>query len=360
MFSFGSALPKTSASTSVTPNASDEARPRSRARRNLLAAAGATALAASLATGLAASTAATATAATAPTAPAGSYVLAGGPFAGRALYVDPHSTAAAAAAAAGGTNTVLNQLAAIPQATWLAGGTPAQAAGIVRTEVTAAAPSGSVTEFVVYDLPNRDCSGGQSAGGASATTAYQTYVSAVSSALNGARGIVVLEPDALADLGCLDASGQAARLALLKWAVQRLVQPGVQVYLDAGHSGWQTSATMASRLIKAGIYYARGFALNVSGFDPTSSEIVYGTKISSQVGWKRFVVDTSRNGSATAGGWCNPAGATTGALPGTDTGTAAADALLWIKHPGESDGTCGTSTTTAGGLDAGLATALAG
>ncbi|HEU5008947.1 MAG TPA: glycoside hydrolase family 6 protein [Jatrophihabitantaceae bacterium] len=328
-------------------------------RRILFAATGAAALTVSLVAGLTGSAPERAEAAIA-TATSSDYTLAGGPFAGRALYVDPHSTAADAAAAAGGTNTTLNRLASIPQATWLVGGTPAQAAGIVRTEVGAASRSGAVTEFVVYDLPNRDCSGGQSAGGAAENTAYQNYVSAVSAALKGARGIVVLEPDALADLGCLTPTAQTSRLALLKWAVRRLVQPGVQVYLDAGHAGWQTSSTMAYRLIKAGIYYARGFSVNVSSFDATSSEIAYGTKISSQVGWKRFVVDTSRNGSPTSGGWCNPAGATTGALPGTDTGTRAADALLWIKHPGESDGACGTSTTTAGGFDTGLATALAG
>lgn len=331
-------------------------------RRILSAATGGAALTLSLVAGLTASAPERAQAVTVATAPAtaSEYVLPGGPFAGRALYVDPYSTAAVAAAADGGTNAALNRLASIPQATWLVGGTAAQAAGIVRTEVGAAALSGAVTEFVVYDLPNRDCSGGQSAGGADAATAYQSYVSAVSAALKGARSIVVLEPDALADLGCLTPTAQTSRLTLLKWAVRRLVQPGVQVYLDAGHSGWQTSATMASRLIKAGIYYARGFSVNVSSFGSTSSEIAYGTKISSQVGWKRFVVDTSRNGSATAGGWCNPAGATIGALPGTDTGTRAADALLWIKHPGESDGACGTSTTAAGGFDSGLATALAG
>ena len=358
MSSFGSPAPTTS--LSKTPTA---ARPHSRVRRALFAATGAAALTVTLAVGLTASAADRATAATAPpgTSTTAGYLLAGGPFAGRALYVDPRSTAAVAAAAAGGTNAALNRLASVPQATWLVGGTATQAANTVRTEVVAAAPSGAVTEFVVYDLPNRDCSGGQSAGGATETAAYQTYVSAVSAALKGAHAIVVLEPDALADLGCLNAAGQTSRLGLLKWAVQRLVQPGVQVYLDAGHSGWQTSSTMADRLIKAGIYYARGFALNVSNFDATGSEIAYGTKISGMVGWKRFVVDTSRNGSKTATGvWCNPTGATTGALPGTATGTAAADALLWIKHPGESDGTCGTSTASAGTFDAGLAGSLAG
>lgn len=293
-----------------------------------------------------------------PATAATSNTLAGGKYAGRSLYVDPYSTAAAAAKAAGGTDSELNRLAATPQATWLVGGTPTQAADMVRSRVAAAAPSGAVTQFVIYDLPNRDCSGGQSAGGATAITAYKDYVSAVSGGLKGAHAFVVLEPDALADLGCLTATAQTERLALLKWAVQTLAQPGVQVYLDGGHSGWQSSTTMAQRLIKAGIYYARGFAVNVANFDSTTSEVAYGRKISSMVGWKRYVVDVSRNGSKTSGDWCNPAGATIGVTPGTDPGTAAVDALLWIKHPGESDGSCGISTAPAGTFDVTLAHAL--
>lgn len=323
---------------------------RARARRFHLAAAAAVA-AAAIVTGLSVG-------APAPAAAATNFTLASGKYAGRALYVDPYSTAAAAAKAAGGTDPALNRLAATPQATWLVGGTPAQAANTVLSRVAAAAPSGAVTQFVLYELPNRDCSGGQSAGGAAQVSAYQDYVSAVSGALRGAHAFVVLEPDALADLGCLSADAQTERLGLLRWAVHKLVQPGVQVYLDAGHAGWQSATTMAQRLIKAGIYDARGFALNVSNYDATASEVAYGTKISSMVGWKRFVVDTSRNGAKTSGEWCNPAGATVGVSPGTDPGTAAVDALLWIKHPGESDGSCGTSTASAGTFDVTLAHAL--
>jgi endoglucanase len=286
------------------------------------------------------------------------YQLTGGPFAGRTLLRAPVQTSVSANTA---DEELLTRIAGIPQAIWLTGGTPTSAGTTVSHAVAAAAPTGAVTQFVVYDIPRRDCTGGQSAGGAATAAAYQSYVGAIASALTGAHAIVVLEPDALAGIDCLGASDQSVRYALLKWAVGKLAgRPNVLVYLDAGNAGWQTPATIASRLIKAGIVSARGFALDVSNFDPIASELSYGKGISSRVGWKRFVVDTSRNGtSPRVSGWCNPAAAALGALPGTPTGYAGADAFLWIKHPGESDGVCGASTAPAGQFDPALALSLA-
>ena len=63
-----------------------------------------------------------------------------------------------------------------------------------------------------------------------------------------------------------------------------------------------------------------------------------------------FVVDTSRNGrgpwTPPAGvypdpqDWCNPPDRGLGLRPTTATGSPLADAFLWIKTPGESDGSC--------------------
>jgi endoglucanase len=62
-----------------------------------------------------------------------------------------------------------------------------------------------------------------------------------------------------------------------------------------------------------------------------------------------FVVDTSRNGqgpwtTSTAypdkQDWCNPPGRGLGLRPTTHTGVPLADAYLWIKTPGQSDGQC--------------------
>jgi endoglucanase len=64
------------------------------------------------------------------------------------------------------------------------------------------------------------------------------------------------------------------------------------------------------------------------------------------------VIDTSRNGAGPAPDspldWCNPSGRALGAPPTTATAGAHADAYLWIKRPGESDGSCNRGDPPAG------------
>jgi endoglucanase len=118
--------------------------------------------------------------------------------------------------------------------------------------------------------------------------------------------------------------------------------PDVSVYLDAGNSNWHTASDIAGRLEQAGVDQAQGFALNVSNFVATATETQYGDAVSALIGGKHFVVDTSRNGRGPTpdAQWCNPSGRALGDRPTAATGDPLADAYLWIKHPGESDGTC--------------------
>jgi endoglucanase len=102
-----------------------------------------------------------------------------------------------------------------------------------------------------------------------------------------------------------------------------------------------------------GVQKARGFSLNVANFYSTAEQVTYGEAVSKLLGGTaRYVIDTSRNGRgpAPAGplSWCDPAGRALGTSPTAITGGAHADALLWIKHPGESDGDCGRSEPAAG------------
>ena len=139
--------------------------------------------------------------------------------------------------------------------------------------------------------------------------------------------------------------------SLIAYAVNSLRQnPGVAVYIDGGHSNWVAAGEMANRLRNAGIEQATGFAVNVSNFQPTDALINYGRSLSSLVGGKPFVIDTSRNGARNPGGeWCNPAGAGLGPAPTTATGSDAVHAFLWVKRPGESDGACGQCANTPAG-----------
>ncbi|MEJ7648527.1 MAG: glycoside hydrolase family 6 protein [Nakamurella sp.] len=305
-----------------------------------------------------------------PTVPAGAFGISS-PFTSRALWVDPRSQAAVAAhqlptSTDPSTARRIRQIAAVPTAGWLTSpdvqGSRAQAGRILQE----AAGAGRTAVLVAYVIPLRDCAAGESAGGVRSGSAYQQWISgliAVIAAIPQSRRsvAVILEPDALSALDDLPADRQAERLALLRWAADRLDRiAGVGVYLDAGHSDWVPSSVMADRLAQAGIGKARGFALNVSNFRSTADLLAYGQALSGQVGWKRFVVDTSRNGAGPApdGAWCNPPGRALGAAPSTSA-HGQLDALLWIKPPGESDGACAPGQPPAGQFSVALADDLA-
>jgi len=62
--------------------------------------------------------------------------------------------------------------------------------------------------------------------------------------------------------------------------------------------------------------------------------------VSALTGGAHYVIDTSRNGTGWHGTWCNAPGAGLGTTPRVATDGTALDALLWVKTPGASDGTC--------------------
>ncbi len=266
------------------------------------------------------------------------------PFAAARLYVDPDSSAARQVRAwrthRAADARVMAKLAGQPQADWFDYAQGVQSD--VSQRVGQITRAGDLPVLVAYFIPHRDC-GAYSAGGARDAQAYRRWVDRVVAGIGSRRAVVVLEPDALADLHCLSATRQRERLSLLRYAVRTLAaRPRVSVYLDAGNSHWQPAAVMGRRLSQAGVQEARGFALNVSNFGTNAQEIGYGRRLSGLSGGRPFVVDTSRNGRgpSPAGDWCNPSGRGLGQPPTTRTGDALVDAFLWIKTPGESDGNC--------------------
>ena len=273
------------------------------------------------------------------------------PLAGMRFYVDPNSKAAQTAAQwrSSGRDAdaaQMDKIAGQPQAAWFGDWDGANPAADVRAAAGRAYAAGAVPVLVAYNIPSRDC-GGYSGGGAASADAYRAWIDGFASGIDGAA-VVVLEPDAVPELDCLDAAGQASALGLLHHAVDVLSQrPGVAVYIDAGNASWQAPATIARRLQQAGINHAAGFSLNVSNFDSTPSEIAYGRQVSALTGGSHFVIDTSRNGQGPAPGgeWCNPPGRGLGHAVTTATGDPLVDAFLWVKNPGESDGTCNGGPT---------------
>jgi len=200
----------------------------------------------------------------------------------------------------------------------------------------------------------------------------------------------------------LPGANPAERYAQLNYALDTLKEaaPGAQVYLDGTHSSWLGVGEAAYRLVQAGVGKSRGFFLNPSNYEATEHNTAFGTWVSMCVAaatvgaeWAvghfdwcpsqynaeldfqvdyspeyaatvtaalqnmlggasatvPFVIDTSRNGrgawlpSATypdAQTWCNAPGRGVGLRPTANTGVPLLDAYLWLKVPGESDGSC--------------------
>ena len=265
------------------------------------------------------------------------------PFAGARLYVDPASPAQKLINDWAGTRpadaALMGKIANHPKAEWLIDWN-SNVRPFVDERTRTIASAGALPVFVAYRIPSRNCRSGN---GAASPEAYKAWIREIAAGIGARKAVIILEPDALAGLDCLSSADQANRLALLKDAVLTLkAQPNIAVYIDAGTSAWQPVATTVERLNQAGIASADGFALNVANFQTNASTITFGDAVSAATGGKHYVFDTSRNGrGALIGEWCNPAWRGLGTAPTTNTGRATVDAVLWIKSPGESDGTCG-------------------
>jgi endoglucanase len=272
----------------------------------------------------------------------------GDPFSGVQLFVDPHSLAAQAAASLERSDpagaALVRKIAGQPAGIWVGSWVPIdRVAATVNTVMREAAARDAMPLFVLYALPYRVC-GHKATGGLTNASAYERWIGQVVVGIGSGKAAVILEPDAVAQVaqsGCLSPDGARDRLEVLHRAVDQLVRlPNTAVYLDAGLSRWRPAKVIAPLLLAAGIDKAAGFSLNVSNFSSTAAEESYGDKLSRLVSRAHFVIDTSRNGAATAETWCNPPGQALGVPPTANTDNPRVDALLWIKPPGASDGPC--------------------
>ena len=243
--------------------------------------------------------------------------------------------------------------------------------------------------FVVYNLPNRDCSAKSSNGELSLEeggeqryrTEFIDRIAAAFAAHPSQRIAVVLEPDSLPNLvtnlgvpKC--AVSQHVYKHSVAYAIARLSLPNVFIYLDSAHAGWlgwdgnrakMVDVVKDTLMLAGGLDRIRGFATNVSNYtplegeegkrlepsNPCPNELTFVQKLSQNLeaqglAGKGFIIDTSRNGKSGArsrwGAWCNVAGAGLGERPRAAP-TALVDAYFWVKPPGDSDGTSDATAT---------------
>jgi endoglucanase len=242
------------------------------------------------------------------------------------------------------TAVIRDRIANVPQGRWFTQNNPGTVAAEVDAFVGAAAAAGKIPIMVVYNIPNRDCSGASS-GGLANHTAYRQWVDQVAAGLKGRAAAIVLEPDVLALMtNCLNAAQQAEVYASMAYAGKAFKSASAQakVYFDAAHSAWLAPAEMAARLVRADIANsADGISVNVSNYRTDAESTAYIRNVIAATGDNTLkgVIDTSRNGNGPAGGeWCDPPGRAIG-IPSTNAvSDQILDAYLWIKLPGEADG----------------------
>lgn len=199
-----------------------------------------------------------------------------------------------------------------------------------------------VPVFVVYFSPTKNSYNPPS----NQIEEYLVQNGKIAALIGNKKAIIILEPDLL----CLSADNTEL-LALNKEILTEVVKiykitaSQARVYVDAGHSNWHSVEKMERILKGSGIELADGFATNVSNYQLTENEIRYAQRLAKRFEGKRFVIDTSRNGAGPgqsrngAPYWSDPVGVTTGHVPGFVTNYENLDAYLWIKPPGEADGT---------------------
>lgn len=309
----------------------------------------------------------------------------GNPFVNAHFTLNRHYVAQVQATAAKHPSeaAALAKVAASPTAVWLDSIASTSSIGAVLDGAAeqAAGKQPPVTVFVVYDLPNRDCSAKSSAGELSVEAGGEErykreFIDPI--AQQFARYpdqhiVAIVEPDSLPNLAtnmsvAKCAQSERAYRSSIAYAVSKLSMPNVSVYLDAAHAGWlgwNGNRTKIANIFKevlaeaGGADRIRGFATNVSNFNtldkaegkklgpynPCPDELTYIGKLSEElrrvgIANKHFIIDTARNGRPvrkTWGSWCNVVGAGLGARP-IAAPQALVDAYFWIKPPGESDG----------------------
>jgi cellulose 1,4-beta-cellobiosidase len=281
----------------------------------------------------------------------------------------------------------------------------------------------SYIQFVIYNLPGRDCSALASNGELGPTeidrykTAYIDPIAAYQAdpRFRSLRIINIVEIDSLPNLVTNVTGGTSPKPVCdtmkangnyekgIAYALQKFgAISNVYNYIDVAHHGWlgwdnnfRPAAQMIANTVRlsGSINNVTGFISNTSNYSALVEPYITvndQTRPSKWIDWNRYndetsfvqafrtelitqgmpsnigmLIDTSRNGwGGTArptgpkttgtvdeqvngsridrrihkGNWCNQSGAGIGERPRANPGPAGIDAYVWIKPPGESDG----------------------
>jgi cellulose 1,4-beta-cellobiosidase len=348
------------------------------------------------------------------------------PYAGGRGYVNPEWKAKVEGVSGG------SRISSNPTAVWIdriaaiEGTSGSQSNGPMGVEdhlLEAVRQGASYIQFVIYNLPGRDCSALASNGelGPTEIDRYKTaYIDPIAAYQNDARFrslriINIVEIDSLPNL-ITNVSGRPSAKPVcdtmkangnyvngIAYALRTFgAIPNTYQYIDVAHHGWvgwddnfrPTAQLIADTVRLSGsVNNVTGFISNTSNYSALVEPYITvndQTRPSKWIDWNRYndetsfvqafrqelitqglpsnigmLIDTSRNGWGGSarptgprttgtideqvngsrvdrrihkGNWCNQSGAGIGERPRANPGPTGIDAYVWIKPPGESDG----------------------
>lgn len=253
-----------------------------------------------------------------------------------------------------------------------------------------------VVGLVLYNLPDRDCSAGESAGELTldndgARIYKSQFIDPYAKLVKEAKDLtfaIVLEPDSLGNGVTNQGIEKCAKATPfyeegIAYAISKLQAPNLHLYIDAAHGGWlgwadnlKPTAEVFARVValakkRNSKSKIRGYATNVSNYNsfnakvrenytewsPSWDESHYATALAPFLEAEglpsKFIIDQGRIALPGAreewGTWCNVAPSGFGTLPSTKTDNPLVDSIVWIKPGGESDGRCGLEGAPAAG-----------
>jgi cellulose 1,4-beta-cellobiosidase len=253
-----------------------------------------------------------------------------------------------------------------------------------------------IVGLVLYNLPDRDCSAGESAGELSIANNglaiyKKEFVDEYAKIVSKAKDLdfaIVLEPDSLGNAITNQGIPFCANATPIyeegiAYAISKLQYPNVHLYIDAAHGGWLGWAdnlkptaqifakvvAMAKKINPAS--KIRGYSTNVSNYNPFNAKVRenytewspswdeshYASSLAPYLEAEglpsNFIIDQGRVALLGAreawGEWCNVSPAGFGLLPGAKQDNKNVDSIVWIKPGGESDGACGLAGAPSAG-----------
>lgn len=212
--------------------------------------------------------------------------------------------------ATGTDKELLGKIALQPKARWFTANIPTdQIAGKVRAYITnsQAGDPEALVQMTIFRMVPWESEACKRLPTEAEKASYRAWIDQFASAVGTAHTAIILQPDGPFALCAPGGSREPSKL--IRYSAQVLsALPNTSVYIDAGAWDWpypnatQGGVDAAVKiLVRAGVTYTRGFALNSTHYSSTAKEVKRGVGIinalnAKGITGKHFVVNTSSNG----------------------------------------------------------------